>query len=122
MGLHSSLLRFNLLISSQTQPTQPSQEDGQDLRQRQDSCFRYGQVLERSPLIDIGPFLRTTFIFILSPNSSITHQIRPHKQEWPPKNLRGCLWNNGLHTKPAVDADAITHYHQARPKTNRTKL
>merc|ERR1712203_42829 len=23
----------------------------------------------------------------------------PHKQEWPPKNLRGCLWNNGLHAK-----------------------
>merc|ERR1712027_186377 len=63
MGLHSSLLRFNLLISSQTQPTQPSQEDGQDLRQRQDSCFRYGQVLERSPLIDIGPFFPNNFHF-----------------------------------------------------------
>merc|ERR1712079_901632 len=49
-------------------------------------------------------------------------KLDPHKQEWPPKNLRGCLWNNGLHTKPAVDADAITHYHPARPKTNRTKL
>merc|ERR1711876_173306 len=25
--------------------------------------------------------------------------FNPDKQEWPPKNLRGCLWNNGLHAK-----------------------
>merc|ERR1711974_92247 len=42
---------------------QPRQEDGQDLWQRQDSCFRYGQVLERSPLIDIGPFFPNNFHF-----------------------------------------------------------